>query len=395
MIDESRKTWIKDQRARAALVVFPVLKRCIGWRSVLLPLVILLGAGIVSVVVAIGITRWSPTTIQWAVWSPGSPLTPPIHLDSSPILAHSPGGALMGVREGVGPGYRSYAIQFHPPRDLASTTAPRVGYITEAGWPWPCVTTGSPRIGHRFFANSGIAGTGDVSVAVAGQCGLLWSGLFADMLAIGLPLLALIWLFGLARSKRTQLAAAAAIACGGFWTSIGIAWVVCFLPVERHLKNYNDLAAFGAEAGALELPDADAWDSFIGRVVTSFGYEHLQATFYAGVLPRDGEGRMPAAVRQSLRVGWPLHCLSSNVRPDPHIHQYFAWRVFQMPVSWPGLFGDVMMFSFILVLTAWSVPTARWIYRRRSGACVHCGYSRTSLNPDAPCPECGRRQFGR
>lgn len=111
--------------------------------------------------------------------------------------------------------------------------------------------------------------------------------------------------------------------------------------------------------------------------------------------------------------GWPFGCawygLAWNA-PRPNTHPwsndgYGTWSpgkrgsgepfLFPTRPLWPQLALNTLVFgaaTFIL----WSVIfELRPYIRRRRGQCPVCGYSRTGLPVEAPCPECGSMQAGK
>jgi hypothetical protein len=69
----------------------------------------------------------------------------------------------------------------------------------------------------------------------------------------------------------------------------------------------------------------------------------------------------------------------------PYVHRW------PLPVGplWPGFALNTIFYAAI-AWGLWQIPGAiRRRSRRRAGRCVRCGYDRTGLAPEAPCPECG------
>lgn len=62
-------------------------------------------------------------------------------------------------------------------------------------------------------------------------------------------------------------------------------------------------------------------------------------------------------------------------------------------ILWKGLVVNSLFWGLLLAtpqLTLLGLRAGRTRRRRRRGACLHCGYLRTGLAPEKPCPECGR-----
>ncbi|MBX3359342.1 MAG: hypothetical protein KF745_13055 [Phycisphaeraceae bacterium] len=68
------------------------------------------------------------------------------------------------------------------------------------------------------------------------------------------------------------------------------------------------------------------------------------------------------------------------------LHGTTHWTVPFSPI-WPGLIGNLIVWSTLAALLLWSPAAAHRWYRRRAGCCPTCRYDLTGLSRGAPCPE--------
>lgn len=99
--------------------------------------------------------------------------------------------------------------------------------------------------------------------------------------------------------------------------------------------------------------------------------------------------RVPSRGGHIWRVAGGL-ALDQNVRvaaPNTWPPDYPG--VIPLRPLWPGLLGNVAVWSSAWVALVWGPGSLiRW-RRRRAGRCEHCGYNLAGLAQPAVCPECG------
>jgi len=72
----------------------------------------------------------------------------------------------------------------------------------------------------------------------------------------------------------------------------------------------------------------------------------------------------------------------------------FQPRALPLTPVWPGFALDMALWGGLWLGLAWLLRSSRRRWRARKNRCIHCGYPRTGLPADTPCPECGRKPSG-
>ncbi|MBX3403199.1 MAG: hypothetical protein KF699_07290 [Phycisphaeraceae bacterium] len=89
---------------------------------------------------------------------------------------------------------------------------------------------------------------------------------------------------------------------------------------------------------------------------------------------------------ESIRGGVVPGSAQAGRKPDGVPANALPWRIY-----WPGLALNSALHCAVLLgawgLVAWTIRMGRV----RRGQCAACGYPRTGLNADVPCPECGNK----
>lgn len=214
---------------------------------------------------------------------------------------------------------------------------------------------------------------------------------------------------------------------GGLTTTVAIAWGAALgRPANRPLTGpflvdgdgqmWTGLGGHGPGWSALTVYGAADWNVF--------GQEPLPPL--PAWMSLNGVKNAPDRAQTAVAAGWPFQCLAahatgrgddtpvggawrSGLAPQQvHWESWrwaIAWRRANQPAAdvpamkvlplrplWPGLVGNVLVWSLL-----WSIPwlavVIRRVARRRRGRCVACGYDlrgRDDLGAEAArCPECG------
>jgi len=337
-----------------------------------------------SVATALVASAWAPAATSWRVWYSQTPTRLPANIAAMQKADGNP----TKINEAFGSGYHALRIDSRESISDEPHDSTQRRFVVEIGWPWPCIRTNAPVLGQRLFLGKSDGSSLSV-VDEPTYFDIIWRGLLGNFFAFGLPASAALALIRLLHRKDKLLATIACSLCISFWISIGLSWLVCFASVQRHVRSYTDYTQYRTSVGTADTPPLD-WGSFYGSVERSFGYKRTRAIFYHGEMPQPDEDVRPALVRHSFYVGWPFYCLQTEIAPDRRRHEYFAWRIFQIPIRWRGLAANVFIFASTLLLMTWMPFIIRHFYRRQTGRCRFCGYRRTGLSRERACPECGR-----
>ena len=126
--------------------------------------------------------------------------------------------------------------------------------------------------------------------------------------------------------------------------------------------------------------------------------------------PQPEQGPDNDALYRAVRcAGWPLRSLWHEIEPAAPRGAAGGALVVQVPgwlnrradssgdpamlplrPIWPGLALDSLLFAAAWWLLLGGITATRRALRSRRNQCPRCGYSRTGLAHESPCPECGR-----
>jgi hypothetical protein len=161
-----------------------------------------------------------------------------------------------------------------------------------------------------------------------------------------------------------------------------------FEPSWR-LDNQTLPAACDAMERAFEHPVLPAWvPRSIDAPTGAIGYLHLSAGWPLRCLRSTGyiEG-----VNQPFRMQWSLRFRPPRSAPHPVTRNAPPPSDGTLPLL-PiplGFAANTALFSAAWWVLLLGHRDVRRVIRRRRNLCEHCAYSRESLAPATPCPECG------
>lgn len=226
----------------------------------------------------------------------------------------------------------------------------------------------------------------------------------------------------LASGSRRRIAWALLI---GLMITIGLSWLAMFVP--RSAQRYGP--AVTTTLGVVRSADgqriftieegSNAWH----RVVR---YWHMQISGMSISISADDMAAQQAdfdAIPSHLRparvddlklmawyreVGFPFPALTCSIHWQRQISNSdilytvnggvqlprdadFTPRALPLTPLWLGMGANTLVWSVPAWLIMWAIGALREARRRRANCCGHCGYPRTGLPIDSPCPECGRR----
>jgi hypothetical protein len=129
------------------------------------------------------------------------------------------------------------------------------------------------------------------------------------------------------------------------------------------------------------------------------GLDHVQIGY--GEIGDQASGGMYMV--NEIRAGWPIRCLSGVSRgvwkspPEflggigvpPEMRREAALYDRFIPIRpLPGLAVNTVFYASLYLFAAFAVKATIRRRRVRRNVCPSCGYQRTGLVPDSPCPEC-------
>ncbi|XVJ58526.1 MAG: hypothetical protein HEQ23_03645 [Tepidisphaera sp.] len=110
-----------------------------------------------------------------------------------------------------------------------------------------------------------------------------------------------------------------------------------------------------------------------------------------------------------VRAGWPMHCLTGisrglwksppefrgSIGVPPEMRREAALYERFIPIRpLPGLAANTVFYAGLYLFAAFAIKATIRRRRVRRSLCPGCGYQRTGLAPDSPCPECASPSAG-
>jgi hypothetical protein len=92
-----------------------------------------------------------------------------------------------------------------------------------------------------------------------------------------------------------------------------------------------------------------------------------------------------------VRVGRPLYGVYRSTSLDSFGNGHSGF--WPTRILWPGFLLNTLFWSCVIASPFWlrrGFVAWRSARRRRAGRCPICGYARGGINPQHPCPECGK-----
>ncbi|MCC7387583.1 MAG: hypothetical protein IT431_02315 [Phycisphaerales bacterium] len=207
-------------------------------------------------------------------------------------------------------------------------------------------------------------------------------------------------------------------------TTVAIAWLAMCLPARNAWRGPPTTTPLGtarADDGAYwQLSRAD------DPAHTVVSYWFMQVSGLAIAIPEDQYqtdkydiAKLPSHLRpRNLTglnmqawyhaTGWPFRALTCSVHWKQQIRNSditytvhggvqlprdadFNPRALPLTPVWPGFLLDTAIYTPLWLAMLSALHTLRARRRARRGACPHCSYPRQGLDPQSPCPECGKR----
>lgn len=101
--------------------------------------------------------------------------------------------------------------------------------------------------------------------------------------------------------------------------------------------------------------------------------------------------RSPRASQSADRVRVSVRHFTYTGLPPPASAAAWSQTGRRLPTTpmWPGLIAGSFFYGLIIYLPVHAIPALRRTRRVRRGLCPACGYNRSGLPAESPCPECG------
>jgi hypothetical protein len=177
-------------------------------------------------------------------------------------------------------------------------------------------------------------------------------------------------------------------------------------PSAPAFSAIGDAPWWSAPASA-EVPQAADYMQHLDQLPSfddvAFGLPFLSLAYRIdrSALTRESESEVRGWIEQGM-VGpapVPVFQLRTAYGWSPRSN-HWMWNVFPTHtghwptrILWPGFLLNTLFWSCIIASPFWlrrGFVAWRSARRRRDGRCPACGYARGSINPQHPCPECGK-----